>query len=278
MVRALGIMMVALAGVAGAQGTPTPYTPGSNSSGDDNSPPPAQAPGAEPTVRVTLNGSGVYDRGDRARVRVAGRDDGYVVALHETPDGRVQPLYPTDPTADDFVRGGSEFEVQSRGSDASFVVDAKSGSGTVYVAYSKEPFNYNDFARGGHWDFDAFPDSGVAGHAEAVMTDLVQHMATQHFDYDLATYSVTRSFHRQGAPQQTVTYDDQTGWDPYYTPVVVAYDPWYGPGWYGYYPYWYSPFFFGVGFGFGWGGGYGCCWGGDRGGYGWGGGGDYGGG
>ena len=67
MVRSLAILMVALAGVAGAQGTPTPYTPGSNST-NDNPPADNAAPTAdEPTVRVTLNGSGVYDRGDRAR-------------------------------------------------------------------------------------------------------------------------------------------------------------------------------------------------------------------
>jgi hypothetical protein len=262
MVRSISILMVALSGVAGAQGTPTPYTPGSNST-DNNNPPPQAVNAQEPTVRVTLNGSGVYDRGDRARVRVTVRDDGYIVALHATPDGHIVPLYPTDPRADDFVRGGSDVDLQSRGSDASFVVEAKSGNGTVYVAYSRDPFNFADFTRGGNWDFDAFPDSGVAGHGEAVMTDLVQHMATgQHFDYDLATYSVTRAFNRD-RQQQQIAYDDAGPWDPYYTPVVVGYSPWWGPGYYGFAPYWYSPFIFGVGFGFdygfGFGGGFGCC-------------------
>jgi Domain of unknown function (DUF4384) len=258
MVRAIGIMMVALAGVAGAQGTPTPYTPGGNSD-QNTSPPPSQqtAPStAEPSVRVTLNGSGVYDRGDQARVHVRVRDDGYIVALHATTDGRVVPIYPSDPTTNNFVRGGSEFDIQGRGSDASFVVNGRGGAGTVYVAYSKDPYDFSAFAKNGHWDFDAFPDSGVSGHAEAVMTDLVQHMAREHFDYDLATYSVTRSFHRAQQEQQSVAYDDgSASYDanPYYSPYYgyAAYDPWYGPGWWGYNPYWYSPFFFGVGWGLG---------------------------
>lgn len=299
MVRAIGIMMVALAGVAGAQGTPTPYTPGGSS--DANNPPPEQqqqlaAPStAEPSVRVTLNGSGVYDRGDLARVHVRVRDDGYLIALHATTDGRVVPLYPTDPNGDDFVRGGSEFDIQGRGTDASFVVDGRGGAGTVYVAYSKDPYNFSDFERNGHWDFDAFPDSGVSGHAEAVMTDLVQHMAREHFDYDLATYSVTRAFHRQQQQQdqQSIAQGDYGQdydtyaypYSPYYGGYAVAY-PWWGPGYYGWYdPWWYSPFAIGVGFGWGcgwgwgWGGYHGCCWGGYggwRGRGGWGGGWGYG--
>ena len=38
-----------------------------------------------------------YDRGDRARVNVRVRDDGYVVVLHTDADGRVRVLFPVDP-------------------------------------------------------------------------------------------------------------------------------------------------------------------------------------
>ncbi|HZS62624.1 MAG TPA: hypothetical protein VFA43_25420, partial [Gemmatimonadaceae bacterium] len=58
----------------------------------DNTSPNA-GPG-DPVVRVTLNSNSVYDRGDKARVFVKVRDDGFVVVLLATPDGRVRPLFP----------------------------------------------------------------------------------------------------------------------------------------------------------------------------------------
>ena len=258
------VLTVAAAGMVSAQ---TPYTPGTSTTQQPQQNQPAQTnsqPSEQAAVRVTLNGSGVYDRGDHARVHVRVQNDGYIVVLQATTDGRVKPLFPVDPGADNFVRGGTDVDVRSRDGGDTFVVDEKGGSGMVYAAYSKDAFNFADFTGAGHWDLNAFPDSGVSKNPEAVLTDLVQHMATgQHFDYDVGNYTVTRSFHRTPT---AVAYADQDldpywGWSPYYG---YAYNPWWGPGWgwgWGYSPYWGPAFAFGWGWGgWGWGGGWGGGW------------------
>jgi hypothetical protein len=254
------VLMAVVAGVAAAQDAQT--SPESAS--------PNAGPG-DPVVRVTLNSNSVYDRGDRARVFVKVRDDGYIVVLHATPDGHVRALYPAEPTDENHVSGGSKFEVRARDEAEAFRVSDSHGTGMVYVAYSQSPFKFDNFMSGDHWDQDAFPDSGVTGHEEAVMTDIVQQMATgAHFDYDLATYRVAPPFHRGDQVYADNGYDNGSGNDlGYYPPPVVlsTYGPspwWWGPAyydpWFGYDPYfgyggWGGPFF-GVGFGFG-----GGCWG-----------------
>jgi Domain of unknown function (DUF4384) len=256
--RSALVLLAVMTGAAAAQDAP-----GAPSS-------PNAGPG-DPVVRVTLNSNSVYDRGDRARVFVKVRDDGYIIALLATPDGRVRPLYPAEPTDENHVSGGSKFEIRSREEGAAFVVNDTHGTGMVYVAYSTEPFKLDNFMTGDHWDNDAFPDSGVTGHEEAVMTDLVQQMATgAHFDYDLASYRVAPPFHRDQVYADNgdnVVNDPMDGYYP--APLFVGaygwpwweqpayYDPYFYPyagyGWGG----WGGPFI-GVGFGFGFGGG---CWG-----------------
>jgi hypothetical protein len=265
--RSALVLLAVMTGAAAAQDAPAP-----GAQSDPNAGP------GDPVVRVTLNSNSVYDRGDRARVFVKVRDDGYIIALLATPDGHIRPLYPAQPTDENRVGGGTKFEVRSRDDGEAFRVTETHGTGMVYVAYSTEPFKFDNFMTGDHWDQAAFPDSGVTGHEEAVMTDLVQQMATgAHFDYDLATYRVAPPFHRGDE-----TYADAGGYatdpiDPgpgYYPSPLYAggygepWPWWWGPSYYDpyFYPYagygwggWgYGGFGFGLGFGWGWGGG---CWG-----------------
>ena len=257
------VLVAMVAGVAAAQDASTSPETASPNAG----------PG-DPVVRVTLNSNSVYDRGDRARVFVKVRDDGFVVVLLATPDGRIRPLFPAGLTEPNHIAAGTKFEVRSHDDHEAFKVDWAQGTGMVYVAYSQEPFKLDNFMTGDNWDQDAFPDSGVTGHEEAVMTDLVQQMATgAHFDYDLATYRVAPPFHRDQVYADNGSggyYEDNYAASYYPPPVVVStygpypwwwggafYDPWYDP-WWGYAPYagwgWGGPFL-GVGFGFG------GCWG-----------------
>ena len=114
---------------------------------------PATAPaatGAEPAIRVSLNHQN-YDRGDRARVTVRVRDDGYVIVLHEDADGHVRVLFPVDPGDDNFMKGGQEYEIRGRGDRDAFQI-TESGSGTVYAAISMDPYRLDDFVRNNHWD------------------------------------------------------------------------------------------------------------------------------
>src|SRR5437764_3015729 len=77
------------------------------------------ASGAEPAIRVTLNHQN-YNRGDRARVTVRVRDDGYVVVLHDDADGHVRVLFPVDPGDDNFLKAGQDYEIRSRGDRDAF--------------------------------------------------------------------------------------------------------------------------------------------------------------
>ena len=117
---------------------------------------PAVAPQAarspDSPIRLSLNADAYYERGDRAKVRLRLADDGYVVVLRADVDGRVRVLFPLDPADDDFVRGGRDLELRGRGDRETFLVDDRAGSGTVLAAVSSDPFHYDRFVRGDHWD------------------------------------------------------------------------------------------------------------------------------
>ena len=204
---------------------------------------PAPAPaatGAEPAIRVTLNHR-TYDRGDRARVTVRVRDNGYVVVLHEDANGHVRVLFPVDPGDDNFLKSGQEYEIRSRGDRDAFQVTS-SGSGTVYAAVQQDPYRLDDFVRNNHWDYARLDDdSAAANDPEAAMTNIVEQMADgNRFDYDVTTYTVESAYaynsgHAYVYP--AVSYGCFYG----------SWDPWCD----GYYP---SPSYFGLDIGFGFGG------------------------
>ena len=199
-------------------------------------PAPAAA-GTEPAIRVTLNHR-TYDRGDRARVTVRVRDDGYVVVLHEDASGHVRVLFPVDPGDDNFLKSGQDYEIRSRGNRDAFQVTT-TGSGTVYAAVQPDPYHMDDFVRNNHWDYARLDDDSTAANdPEAAMTNIVEQMADgNHFDYDVTTYTAEAPY----------AYDDGRA---YIYPAVSygcfygSWDPWCD----GYYP---SPSYFGLNIGFG---------------------------
>ena len=194
------------------------------------------ASGAEPAVSVTLNHQ-TYDRGDRARVTVRVRDDGYVVVLHTDADGRVRVLFPVDPGDDNFMKAGQDYEIRGRGDRDAFQV-TESGSGTVYAAVSLDPFHADEFVRNNHWDYTRLAgDSTTSSDPEVAMTNIVEQMADgAHFDYDVATYTVESAYaSNNGAYVGPVS----SGYSCFYG----SWDPWCD----GYYP---SPSYFSLGFGY----------------------------
>ncbi|MEP7085709.1 MAG: DUF4384 domain-containing protein, partial [Gemmatimonadota bacterium] len=209
---------------------------------------PAPAPAAsnaDAAVRVTLNHQ-TYNRGDRARVTVRVRDDGYVVVLHTDADGRVRVLFPVDPGDDNFMKAGEDYEIRGRGDRDAFQV-TESGSGTVYAAVSIDPFHADDFVRNSHWDYARLAsDSASANDPEAAMTNIVEQMADgAHFDYDVATYTAEAAY----ASNNRVYAGPVSG---SYGCFYGSWDPWCDS----YYP---SPSYFSIGIGFGnpWGYGHG---------------------
>ena len=63
----------------------------------------------------------------------------------------------------------------------------------MYAAVSRDPFHFDAFSNGAQWAANELPDTAHAATSEAVMTDVVQRMATPggRFDYDLVAYTVT---------------------------------------------------------------------------------------
>ena len=193
---------------------------------------------ADPPVRVWFNSDGHYEFGDRAKVYAQAAQDGYLVVLRADAQGHVRVLFPLDPDGNQQVRGGKKDELKGRGGREAFVVDDTSGHGTVLAALAKTPFQFDEFAKNGRWDYSALDDPGVRADPEAGLMDLVQRMhgTAEHFDYDVASYTVS-------PPARYVGWVSPYGpgwWDPWYGPRFAVglrfggpyyYRPFYGRGW-----------------------------------------------
>src|SRR6266700_1945942 len=93
------MMLALMASLLGA----APVTPAAPTAASD-----------DPPIKVWLNQDSYFQRGDKAKVHVKLADDGYLVVLRADAEGRVRVLFPLDPTADDFVRGGHTPRISSR--------------------------------------------------------------------------------------------------------------------------------------------------------------------
>jgi hypothetical protein len=207
----------------------------------------------EPPVKVWLNKGGDIKRGTRVKVYTRVETDGYLLILHAEADGRIRVLFPLDPFHDNYVRGAQDFEVRGRGDREAFQIYTASGVGTIYAAFSRDPFQFGEFVRNDHWDYRLFEtwrlNEGL--DAEAELTALVHQMAgdASRFDYDLTHYAVAEQTASSG------------GGGTVYVGAGFGYGYGYGYPYYGY-GGWYGGPYFGFGIGWGWGSiGIGWGWG-----------------
>ena len=150
--------------------------------------PPVVASADDPPIQLWLNERRFFS-GDRAKVQVRTEYDGYLLVLHVDPEGRVRVLFPVDPDKDNFIRSGKKYEVRGRGGRETFEADGK-GRGSVYAAVSRDPFRFDGYVLGDHWDYKALAPSRLADDPEPELNELVQRMAQSSFDYDLTNYEV----------------------------------------------------------------------------------------
>jgi len=235
---------------------------------------PAPAAGVDPAIQIWINNDRRFLPGDRAKVEVRTREDGYLLVLHVDPDGHLRVLFPLDPRDDDFVRGGHKYEVRGRGGREAFTADDGKGQGTVYAAVSHDPYRFDDFVLGDHWDYRNLAPQRLPADPEQDLNDLVRRMVDGGFDYDILSYTVLervvyadtysqpyydsyyggcgysyfgcgQSFYGSpyslsvslffGSPRRRFFYD------PFYSPFYsAAYDPFYDPFFYD--PYYYRPY------------------------------------
>ncbi len=218
-------------------------------------------PNTDPDLKVWLNKSRHIERGDRIRTYVRAHEDGYLVVLHQDPEGRVRMLFPLDPGDDGFVRGARDYEIRGRGDRHAFTVYETSGEGAVYAAFSRDPFRFDEFVLGDHWDY-GLAEWYVEEDAEAELTALVQRMVGNgRFDYDLVRYDVGRDIAYYGQGYRPSIYEPYYSghyWNGYSAFSIhfgfgsfYSYRPHYWRVGYGYYdPYWYDPFFYGDAYGY----------------------------
>jgi hypothetical protein len=232
----------------------------------DVAPAPAAASNDDPPIRLWINNDRRFLPGDRAKVEVRTRDDGYLLVFHVDPEGHLRVLFPLDPDRDNFVRGGKKYEIRGRGDRESFDIDNSTGQGTVYAAVSRDAFRFDEFVVGDHWDYRALAPSRLTDEAEQDLNELVRRMAQGDFDYDLLNYSVlSRLAYRSDYSSYygSSYYDDHVCYrfscssyygSPfnvsiglffgrpyrryYYDPYYYAYDPFYNPFFYD--PYYYA--------------------------------------
>lgn len=218
----------------------------------DTSLPVAEAPA--PPIRLWVNSSRQFREGERARVQVETRDDGYLIVFNYDTDGRLRVLFPVDPQDDPFVRGGRRYEIRGRGDRESFMV-GKEGHGLVYAAVAADPFRTEEIEAAGNWDYTRLNLGRDSGDPEADITDLLQRMTTDRgFDYDALDYRVYGYRDRYIAsswwyPRPYGYWDDYC--DPYWRPSLFGCRYYPAGGWY---------FGYTGGYGYGYGGYYGGGW------------------
>jgi hypothetical protein len=148
-------------------------------------PPPAQP------LRLVV-GRDVYALGQHGAVHIEIGTDGYLLVLHVDPEGHFRVAFPLDPADSATVRADGEIRITERGAPpgVAFTVEDTVGGGIWYAAISIAPFRTDSLARGDHWDYRLFPTLDPRQDPEKEITDFVGHVATAHFDYDIAGYRV----------------------------------------------------------------------------------------
>lgn len=222
----------------------------------------------DPPIQLWINNRQLLS-GDPAKVQVRTKEDGYLLVLHVDTEGHLRVLFPLDPKDDDFVRGGRKYEIRGRGGRESFTADVSTGRGTVYAAVASDPYKFDGYVLGDHWDYRALAPDRLSSDPEAELNDLVRRLSQDDFDYDILTYDVVdRSDYAVGSsPYYASDYYASCFscgyYSPYrssfsvslvfgrpyrrsfYDPFYAAYDPFYDPFFYDpyYYPAYYRPFY-----------------------------------
>jgi hypothetical protein len=230
---------------------------------------PAATAAPVPPIQIWINNDRRFFPGDQGKVQVQTLEDGYLVVLHVDPDGHLRVVFPVDPTADNFIRGGKKYEIRGRGGRATFDVDNRTGHGTIYAAVSKSAFRFDEFVAGDHWDYKTLAPNRLPESPENDLTDLVRRMAQGSYDYDLLGYDVIEhvyasSDYYDNSSYASVYYGNSWccsgisfgfsfgyGYPyryPYYYPYPYYYSAWYpyATPYYGYYPYYgyaYYPYY-----------------------------------
>ena len=192
-----------------------------------------------PRIEVWSNhGDGVYNRGQGVRVYIRSDQDGFVTLFRVDTDGRVRVLFPRDPSEDNFVRGGRDFEILSSDNSTAFYIDDYPGVGYLFGVVAADPFDYAAIESGDHWDYRTIADGRVRGDPYVALTELAERIVPEGYadwDYDIVPYHVQQHYeYPRFLCYDCHAYASYPYWDPYWASCVrfrIVYydDPYYYP-------------------------------------------------
>jgi len=208
-----------------------------------------------PSISIWMNSTKPYQRNDAAQVYIKTDRDAYVTVVRIDTDGRVRMLFPIDPWDDNFARSGKDLELIGRNNGPAFTVDDNPGVGYVFAIASPDPFTYDHFVLGDHWDYRVIADGRIKGDPYVAVTDFAAQIAPQgNFSYDLASYDVQQHYdYPRFVCYDCHAYTSYASWNPYLSwcssfQLVIYDNPFYYPYYYGYwgyyrYPGYYYPYY-----------------------------------
>jgi len=177
-----------------------------------------------------------YERGKPARVYVRAEQPSHVAVFRVDTDERIRVLFPREPWGETWVRATRQFEVAGGRGGHSFVVEDGPGIGYVFAVASPRPLDFDDIARGDHWDYRAIEGGRITGDPYVALADLAARMAPDDdYDYDISPYYVERRYeYPRFVCYDCHAYAKYDQWDPYRRAcarfrVVVYEDPRYYP-------------------------------------------------
>jgi Domain of unknown function (DUF4384) len=197
---------------------------------------PARFPVAAGRVAVWSDRDDPYDRGDAARVYLSAQEGAHVAVFRVDTDGRIRVLFPREPWGDTWMRKSRQHEVPGGGGGRTFVVDDDPGIGYLFVIASSRPLDFDDIARGDHWDYRAIEGGRITGDPYVALADLAARIAPgDDYDYDVSPYYVERRYdYPRFVCYDCHAYAKYDEWDPYRRAcarfrVVIYDDPRYYP-------------------------------------------------
>jgi len=155
----------------------------------------SQSDTGAPRIEIWTSQRGSYRSGENARAYFRTTVAGYVTILHIDPDGRPRVLFPERPADENSVGAGYQYLVAPSGARYAFAVRNSSGTGYLVGVVSREPFDYDAYARSGDWDYRQFgPDGNVSGDAYDAVRSFIDDIVASHeplgYAYDIVTYEV----------------------------------------------------------------------------------------
>jgi hypothetical protein len=190
----------------------------------------------EGQVAVWTDRDDPYDRGDGARVYVSAERPAHVAVFRVDTDGRLRVLFPREPWGDSWVRESGRLEVAGARGGRAFAVDDDPGVGYLLAVASPRPLDFDDIARGDHWDYRAIEGGRIAGDPYVALADLAARIAPDDdYDYDISPYYVERRYeYPRFVCYDCHAYAKYDEWDPYRRAcarfrVVIYDDPRYYP-------------------------------------------------